>query len=269
MNPETGFASINGAQLYYELAGAGPSLMFIHAGIADSGTWDDQVPEFARRYRTLRCDLRGFGKSEPVDREFSYREDVLSLLDYLNIEQTILIGCSMGGTTCMDVAIEHPDRVSALVMVGSGPSGLELDVPEPPQVAEINQAMAEGNWDRLNDLAVELWFDGDGRTPDQVDQQARARLHMMSRRVIDHMRKQLGTQKPPMQPSAVEQLGSLDLPVLIVYGDKDTEFIQASASYMEQHIPGAKKVLMPNTAHLPNMERPTEFNRIVLEFLQA
>lgn len=266
---QTGFAAINGAQLYYEVAGSGPALTFVHAAIADSGMWDHQFAEFASRYRAIRYDMRGFGKSEPVAGEFAHRDDLVALLDFLGVEQTVLIGCSMGGTQCMDVTVLHPDRVSALVMVGSSPSGFQADVTENAKMGEIEKVWARGEWDRLAELAVEVWFDGEGRTPDQMNPAERAHVLAMSRRAIEHMRKGLGTEKPPIQPSAVEQLGSLDTPTLIVYGDRDTHTIAAAAAMMAEHIPGARQILMHDTAHLPNMEQPAEFNRYVLEFLQA
>ncbi len=265
---QTGYADINGAHIYYEVAGEGHPLAFVHAAIADSRMWDDQFHEFAKHYRVIRHDMRGFGNSEPVAGEYTNRDDVYALLKFLNVEYTYLIGCSMGGGACMDLTLAHPELVDALVMVGSAPGGLWLDVKESPLEKDIQAADAAKDWDRLCELETQLWFDGEGRTPQDVDAAARARLWTMNRRAIELASRGLGKHKPPMSPSAAERLAELHLPVLIVYGDRDEQYINLAATHMEQHIAGAQKVLMPNTAHLPNMEHPAEFNQIVLNFLQ-
>lgn len=264
---QTGYADLNGAKIYYEVAGEGHPLALVHAGIADSSMWDDQFSEFANHYRVIRHDMRGFGKTEPAEGEYANRDDLYALLKFLGVERTHLIGCSMGGGTCMDLALEHPGLVSALIMAGSGPSGLSLDVQESPKFAEVEKASNDKDWERVAELEAQIWFDGEGRTPQDMNPQTRARALAMNRRAINHAAKGLGKHKPPMSPSAAERLSDLHIPVLIVYGDRDEAYIQQAANYMEGHIAGAKKVLMPNTAHLLNMERPEEFNRIVLNFL--
>src|SRR6185369_3177599 len=117
---QTGFADVNGAKLYYEVAGQGHALAFVHAWIADNTMWDGQFAEFAKHYRVIRYDNRGFGKTEPVDAEFSAREDLHGLLKFLGVERTYLVGCSNGGGISIDLTLEHPELVDALVTVGSG-----------------------------------------------------------------------------------------------------------------------------------------------------
>ncbi len=129
METESGFVGIGNANLYYEVAGEGQPLVFIHAGVADSRQWNNEFVHFAQDYRVLRYDLRGYGKSSPVEGEYSHLGDLVALLDEIGLHQPlVVIGCSMGGSLAMNFALEHPSRVNALVMVGSGPSGLRLDV---------------------------------------------------------------------------------------------------------------------------------------------
>ncbi|MGH2399453.1 MAG: alpha/beta fold hydrolase, partial [bacterium] len=94
---DTGFLSVPGAQLYYEVAGAGDSLVFIHAGVADSRMWDEQFAVFSQRHRVVRYDTRGFGRSKTEDVEFSNHEDLRDLLDHLEIEKASLVGASRAG----------------------------------------------------------------------------------------------------------------------------------------------------------------------------
>jgi pimeloyl-ACP methyl ester carboxylesterase len=263
----SGFAAINGAALYYETAGSGLPLVFVHAGIADSRMWEDQFAAFADRYQVIRFDQRGFGKSEPVAGEYTFRDDLIGLLNYLNVKRAVLIGCSMGGGTCMDVTILHPERIAGLVMVGSGPGGFMFQAPDPPIIAQIVAAEAAKDLALLNELEIRLWFDGEGRTPDQLDQNARALVLAMNRLALEHEAKGLGQRKPPMEPNAEQRLGELNLPVLVVYGDRDEAYIHAAAAHMGERIKGARVKLMAGTAHLPNMERPAEFNSLLTDFL--
>ncbi|RPI87449.1 MAG: alpha/beta hydrolase, partial [Chloroflexi bacterium] len=153
--PQTtsGFAAVNGAEIYYETAGQGTPLVMIHAGVADSRQWNNEFAVFAGNYQVLRYDLRGYGKSEPVDGEFNHMGDLISLLDILDLhEPLVMMGCSMGGGLAMDFALTQPSRVKALIMVGSAPGGLQLEVPSPPKFAEVEKAFEAGDLDRVAEL---------------------------------------------------------------------------------------------------------------------
>lgn len=127
MNNKSGLANVNGTQLYYEMAGIGETFVMVHAGVADSRQWDSEFHYFAQQYRVIRYDMRGYGKSEPVDGEFSHLADLTALLDQLEVQQSvILMGCSMGGGLAMDFVLSYPALSKALIMVGAAPGGLEL-----------------------------------------------------------------------------------------------------------------------------------------------
>ncbi len=99
MLSQSGFAQLNGTQFYYEVAGSGPHLVLVHAGIADSRMWDEQFSVLARDFTVVRYDLRGFGQTLMVTGAFAHRHDLAALLQHLGIARTALIGCSMGGAT--------------------------------------------------------------------------------------------------------------------------------------------------------------------------
>ena len=141
-NANSGFADINGAQIHYEIAGEGQPFVMIHAGVADSRQWNNEFDHFSKHYRVLRYDLRGYGQSTPVEGEFRHLDDLTALLDHLDLQgPLILMGCSMGGGLAMDFALEHPSQAHALVMVGSAPSGLKLDVPRPQSMRKPRRHM--------------------------------------------------------------------------------------------------------------------------------
>lgn len=268
MSTDSGYIENNGAQLYYEQAGKGPALVFIHAGVADSRQWKNEFNEFAGAYRVLRYDMRGYGKSLPADGEFSHMDDLVSLKNQLGIDEPIiLVGCSMGGTLAMDYSLDHPTRVEALVMVGSGPSGLKLDVPDHPKAADAAVAYDEGDLDRVAELEAQIWFDGMGREPDQVDPEMRALALDMNRTALAHVAQQTGKRLPDANLPAAERIQDLRIPVLIIVGEHDIPYIQSAADVMLAEIPAARKVEITGAAHLPNMDRPQAFRQALQTFL--
>ncbi|HXM55057.1 MAG TPA: alpha/beta hydrolase [Candidatus Dormibacteraeota bacterium] len=159
-----GFVDVNGARLWYESAGAagtGPAaVVLLHGHLIDSGQWDGQFAEFARSFAVVRYDARGFGRSDLPAGPFAYHEDLLGLLDALGIERAALVGCSGGGMTAIDLALEHPERVTALVLVGSGLSGYRFPSEMPAKVAEARAARAAGEIERAVELGLQVWTDG-------------------------------------------------------------------------------------------------------------
>ncbi|NJM83381.1 MAG: alpha/beta fold hydrolase [Tabrizicola sp.] len=268
MATKSGLANVNGAQLYFETAGVGEPLVMLHAGVADSRQWDREFEHFSQQHQVIRYDLRGYGKSEPVDGEFSHLADLIALLDHLDIRQpVILMGCSMGGGLAMDFALSEPARARALIMVDAGPGGLELDVPSPAKFADADKAYDARDWDLLAEIETQIWFDGMDRTPDQVDRTARKLVFEMNRTALSHESKGLGKRLPNMQPPAAQRLHEIKVPLLILVGAHDIPYMFAAADHMAAHVPGAEKVVIENAAHLPNLEQPSEFRQIVSAFL--
>ena len=264
---KTGFAEVNGARLYYEVAGEGHPLVLIHAGIADSRMWDDQFGVLAQRYRVIRCDVRGFGRSAmPAGEQFQPWEDLYSLLRHLGVERAYVVGCSMGGAIAVDFTLTHPEMADALVTVGAGLGGFEQHSELAVRLwTEIDAAAESGDLDRAVELTVRMWVDGPNRTPDRVAPPVRERVRAMER---DNLA--LGSDESlarDLDPPAIGRLGEIGVPTLVMMGDEDMPDISAVAGLLAVGIPHARKVVMHDTAHVPNMERPDEFNRILLEFL--
>ena len=242
----------------------------IHAGVADSRQWNNEFVRFADSNRVLRYDMREYGRSEPVEGEFSNLQDLAALLDFLRLERpVILMGCSMGGGLALDYALERPAEVKALILVGSGPRGLELDVPISPKFAEAEEAYEAGDLDRVAEIEAEIWFDGEGRTPDQVDPAMRRLAYEMNRKALGHDAKHLGKRLPDTAVPGAERLSSLQIPLLIVVGANDTPHVRAAADHMMNQVPSARKAIIQDAAHMPNMDHPEEFSRIVAEFLDS
>lgn len=267
---KTAFANINNAQIYYETAGKGTPFVMIHAGIADSRQWNNEFISFAQNYQVVRYDMRGYGKSEPVEGDFSHMSDLISLLDILELHAPFfMMGCSMGGGLAMDFALAQPARVKALIMVDSGPSGLKLDLPTLAKFAEVEKAFDNGDLDLVAEIETQIWFDGMNRTSDQVNQEMRKLAYEMDRGALSHEIKQLGKRLPNTDAPAFDRLTEIGFPLLVIVGAHDTPYILASADYMLERIPSAQKAIIEDSAHLPNMEQPDKFQEIVKNFLNG
>jgi len=272
--PARGFADVNGAKLYYEIAGAGHPLVLLHEGIADSRMFDDQFTVFARHYRVVRYDLPSFGQSDipPADVPISMTENLRGLLAFLGIEKTYLLGMSMGGSIALDFTLAYPEMVDALVLVASGLSGHNFTSFETVYKAigeEIEQAAGRGDYERASELETSIWVDGPERTPQQVDPLVRQRMYEMNLHNYQYMGNAQFPPTLPLQPPAIERLGQVAVPTCLIIGDKDVRELLSVMDMLEQGIPGAKKVIMRGVAHALNMEQPQEFNRIVLDFLRS
>ncbi len=266
MPEQTGFAEVNGARLRYEVQGDGEPLVLVHAGIADSRMWDEQAPVFAREYRVIRYDMRGFGRSAPAEGAYAHNEDLRGLLDFLGVERASFVGCSMGGATVIEFALENPRMVEALVLVGSALGGFDFDGGPPEEWDELVAADEAGDLERVSELEIRMWVDGPRRGPDAVDPAVRDLVREMNLIALQNEALEIGEERGPETP-AVDRLGNIRSPVLILVGDHDRPRTLAAAERLEGEIPNARKVVIPGTAHLPNMERPKEFNRLVLEHL--
>ena len=260
---KSGFVNAGAARLYYEQAGAGTDLIMLHAGVADHRQWTATFEHFADSYRVLRYDMRGYGRSEPVAGGFRAMDDLEAVIGALGVRSpAIMMGCSMGGTLAMDFTITHPEAVSALIMVCSGPSGLRLDLPTPEIFDRVAAAEQEGDLDRVCELLTEIWFDGASRAPSDVDAEQRALLYEMCRTGLEHDSKRLGDREFDLQPAAYKRLDEISVPVLVVVGELDLPYTQAAADYMCDNVRRIERANIGGTAHLPSMEQPRKFNRI-------
>jgi 3-oxoadipate enol-lactonase len=217
---ESGFAEINGARLYYEISGDGEPLVLVHAGIADGRMWEGQFAAFARRYRAVRYDMRGFGRSAMAEGPFSHHEDLHALLDSLVIERAFLVGCSMGGRTITDFALEHLGQVRALVLVGSAVSGFESSGDPPEQWEELVAADDAGDLERVSELEVQIWVDGPVRGPDQVDHAVRDLVREMNLIALKNEASGLGDERL-LEPPAADRLAEIRVPTLVIVSDRD------------------------------------------------
>lgn len=252
--------------LVYEIAGSGPPLLLLHAGLMDRRMWDPQWPLLAERFTAIRYDARGFGQSADPDRPYSLHGDALEVLESAGVERAAVVGVSMGGATALDLACAAPARVSSLVVVSSEPSGWEHSPAHVRQLEAADAAFERGDIAAANELELRIWFDGPLRSADRVDRELRARI-AASNRVLLERAAQIEHDAFELEPPASARLHELRLPILVVTGELDQPSVLDGA-FAITAATGARHVEIAGAGHLPNLERPREFLEALLIFLE-
>jgi pimeloyl-ACP methyl ester carboxylesterase len=256
-------------QLHHEVAGSGPAVVLIHEGIADSRMWDPQWPSYTSRFRTLRYDMRGFGETPLPPGPWSNAEDLIGLLEEVGIARAALVGVSLGARVALEVALARPDLISALVLVGAA-------LPHEPSDdmrrywEEEERLFLEGDADGAAELTVRFWVVGAGRDEEDVDPDVRRRVFEMQRRAYQHwtgVGEEVDERK--LVPDVADRAGEVRAPVLLIVGEHDRAACHETAERLAQEIPGARLERMAATAHAPSLERPAEFDALVVPFLEA
>ena len=148
---------VNGARLWVEQEGDGPAVLFVHGGLGDSRLWAPQAHALASRFRTIRYDLRLWGRSESPAMAFSPVEDLIGVLDALDVERAALVGLSLGGGLALDAAHAHPDRVWALAHIAGGVTGMPANPYTPEQEAAFDAALERGDLDSAMEIDLAVW----------------------------------------------------------------------------------------------------------------
>lgn len=255
------FAEVNGTRLSYEIAGQGPAVILVHGGLVDSRLWDDQMNDFSKQCRVVRYDLRGFGKSAEASEPFSHIEDLRALLDFLKIERATIVGLSLGGIVAADFALEYPKRVDRLVLVGSGLRGDKQPQPKDSKLAW--EAAARGA-EPFAEVAMRSDLYG-GVHPGTVIYQRLRQMLLDNFKAISTFRP--GFLKYP-EPSTIERLESINAPTLVVIGSRDAQNLKNIAHLLAKKIHRARMVVINGASHHPPVEKPKQFNKVVLNFIR-
>jgi len=258
---------VNGTQLYCEISGDDdlPVVVFVHGFSLDTRMWDGQVAAFSERYRVLRYDLRGFGRSAVPEANVPYQHqaDLAAVLDHFGIAQAAIVGLSLGGAVALDFALNRPERVRALVLAGSIVPGLAT-----PDLAEISRAVWRSGKVGGADAAKALWIE----SPLFETVHTRPSVSDAFRSMVTDYSGWGWTDADPghwAEPDCNAQLGNITAPTLVVVGGFDLDGMQNNADALAAGIPGAELVVLPGLGHLPNMEDAAAFNRVVLDFLDG
>jgi pimeloyl-ACP methyl ester carboxylesterase len=265
-------ASVDGIRLYYEEVGEGAPLVFVHEFAGEVESWRPQVQFFARRYRTIAYNARGYPPSDVPDDPAAYSqeravEDIRGVLDHLGIPKAHLCGLSMGGYAVLHFGLTYPERARSLVVAGCGYGSGDREAFRRDSSQVVKRFEAEGM------ARVADWY---SRGPTRVQfqdkdpkgwQEFHDRLAAGSAR--GHALTMQGVQmKRPSVFDLGDRMEALRVPTLVVTGDEDEPCLEP-ALFMKRKIPSAGLVVLPRAGHTINLEEPEAFNRAVLDFLTA
>lgn len=260
-----GYAEIPGTRLYYESAGEGETVVLIHAFMLDTRTWDDQFEAYARRYRVIRYDARGFGRSDVprAGEPYSHADDLAALLDSLGAAGPAhVVGLAMGGRFALDFAVTHPDRLRSLTVIDTVVGGWPWSRQWLVSYAPVLEAARRG------DIAAakQAWLANEIFAPLR---EKPAAAEKMRRMVDDYSGWHLVHPDPERtpQPATVSQLSKVGVPTLVVVGELDVPEFQLISAHVARSVPGARQESLAGTGHLASMESPQRVNELVLGFL--
>jgi len=265
-------APVGGVNLYFEEIGRGTPLVFVHEFAGDAESWRLQVRFFARRYRTIAFNARGYPPSDVPESLAAYSQqqaadDITGVLDHLGITKAHVCGLSMGGYATLHFGLSHPARALSLVVAGAGYGSDD---------AARHRADCEVVARRLETEGMEATAEVYSRGPMRVQfiekdpvgwREFRDRLAGGSAR--GHALTLRGVQMTrPSLFDLSDRITRLEVPTLIVTGDEDEPCLEPALS-MKRTIPTAGLIVIPKSGHTINLEEPEAFNRAVLDFLTA
>jgi 3-oxoadipate enol-lactonase len=265
-------AGSDGTRLYYEEAGQGTPIIFVHEFAGDHSSWEPQIRYFSRRHRCIVYAARGYTPSDVPqgDDAYSYerfRDDVVAMLDHLKIDKAHVVGLSMGGYTALHVGLKYPQRALSLTLAGTG-SGSErwyLD-----EFRASSRATAEEFETKGSAAVAKTYGAGPSRVPFEVKDPRGYRefFDALARHDPKGSAATLrGFQagRPPVYELEAE-IKRLALPVLIMCGDEDDPCIEPSL-YLKRQIAASGLAIFPKSGHTVNIEEPALFNQTLDSFL--
>ena len=242
--------------LWYDETGEGPPLVLLHEGVVDSRIWERVVPLLAERHRVIRYDQRGFGNSPRPEGPYSLVEDLVAILDAAGLERAALVGASRGGNVALSTAVERPERLSALILLGSGLSGAQLNVDwTPDQIARWESAEEVNDWPAMAELDMEVW------APMGVDPELRAMF--LENAVWSN------SEDPATDEPMAERVSGITAPTLVITGGRDVRGINEIGDRLARDIPGAQSAVIEEADHMIPWRAPEELSHLVLDFLSG
>jgi 3-oxoadipate enol-lactonase len=264
--------ALDGVRLWFEEAGEGVPILFVHEFAGDWRSWEPQMRFFARSHRCIAYSARGYAPSDvPADAgSYSYTHwvsDAVAVLDRLGIERAHIVGLSMGGYTTLQVGLNHPQRVRSLTIAGCG-SGSERHYIE--DFRKHSRATADLFEQRGSAEVAKTYGHGPGRISFLVKDprgfaEFAARLAEHDAQGSAHTMRGFQAARPSVYDFEAD-IRRCDLPSLIVVGDEDDVCIEPSL-FLKAWLPASGLSVFPKTGHVVNLEEPDLFNRTLEDFI--
>ena len=261
------YAEINGTRIYYEVEGEGHPLVLIHGYSLDTRMWDDQMPAFTEQYQVIRYDRRGFGKSGTAQTGSTDAEDLYALLRHLGIKSCTVLGMSQGGKAALDLTLDHPEMVDALILQDTGVEGFRW--PRDPhwkRKSLMEIAQTEG-LEKMKEAWLDYpFFEISRKKPEVFKKLKRMVMDWPGPTMPNPHEKPKPTEAPKKQ--AIDRLGEIQAPTLVILGEFERAGMQCAAEALTYGIPNAEKAVISGAGHMVNMDEPKAFNAVLLGFLE-
>jgi 3-oxoadipate enol-lactonase len=263
-NTESGYIPVSGGKLYYEAAGAGEPLVFVHGFTLDTRMWDDQWDVFASKYRVVRYDVRGFGRSDLPSGGYANYIDLDAVVQHLGLERPHVVGLSMGGGIAADYAANFPEGLRSLTLIDSTLFGYVF-----PESFRSGVAFGPIAKQRGVKAAIDAWVAHPFFAPAAEQPAVLARLNEIVGSYHGYAWLEPPFASEPPVPVSAESLGKIKVPTLVIVGERDIPEFREVAKHMAGNIAGAKLVVVPNAGHMSNMEAPQFVNEALMGFLAS
>ena len=256
----------DGINIDFSDEGEGLPIIFIHAFPLNQTMWADQVAALGSRFRVITADLRGFGKSDAPAGPYTMDQmasDVRAVMQALSIESAVIAGCSMGGYAAFAFYRNYPQAARALVLIDTR-AGLDTEEARERREKSAEKAEREGARAIADDMAPLLLGSTTERDRPEIVQRVRAIIEANSPRGIAAAQRGMAARL-----DSVSLLSEITCPTLVVAGSEDKLAGRAEAEAIAGKIPGSTLRVIESAGHLPNIERPDEFNKALIEFLES
>ena len=256
-------ADVDGGQVYYETCGKGArSLVLLHDGVIDSASFDDMWSLLCKDFRVVRYDRRGYGKSPAAKAPYSPTDDLGAVMQAAKVDHASLVGFSAGGGIALDYALDHPQTVNRLVLSGAQINGFAVSEHFIKRNTRIAIPMIIGNVDGvIANAAKDPYLLAPGHDA------ARDKAVAISKASPQNIRHQVND-RGKAGPSALPRMPNLQVPTLILVGDHDIPDVHAMAGAAQVLIPGSKRVVVPDSGHLMQLEHPKKVADLIADFVR-
>jgi pimeloyl-ACP methyl ester carboxylesterase len=228
--------------------------------------WNPQWEALCARFTAIRYDARAFGESDDPGADFAPHEDARAVMAAAGFDSAAVMGVSMGGATALNLAIDHPECVRALVAVSTTPHGTEPPADFAAEYGRIEAMIDAEEFEDANEAEVRAWVDGPGQPAERVDPSVRSRLAKSNLELLRRQSPLKAEMRYP-EPPASERLGDVTCPTLVVTGALDQPLVHSGSRALVEAT-GARQVEFARAAHFPNLESPLEFLGVVIPFLE-
>lgn len=256
--------TINGVRINWREAGAGDPVIFIHGFPFHSGIWEAQLNHVPAGWWYIAPDLRGFGGSEPGDSPLTmdvFADDIVALMAHLQMDQAVIVGLSMGGYVALSLARRHPDKVRALLLTATRANS-DTDEAAAKRLEQAKQVRASGVDSVVEAMLPKLFSPHSKmKVPDQVER-IRAMMASADREAVARALEGMAKRK-----DYTSELDQIDVSTMVVRGEFDEIIPAGDMELIARTVRGARQEVVALTAHLPNVEAPDVYNKILASYL--